>query len=233
MLRQQFYLMQLCAYFLNNRENLDGIREVLRSLNRWQAQREEKPIPVLATLSRVPEQDKQDDEETVIKEIKEFLSSEANDLNDTLSIENVFVLHSEPALQLRESLRVGRGVTIDESILLRDYLRLFSYFVPAEMIRPKIAGLFQAARDKIWTDPETATKEVEQLAEFYGRPEGFRELLQFYIIRNMLDENALKVAQRYWELTNDAKEPSLKPIVRKVFFSAIFLEIWEKMEAKS
>ena len=202
---------------LNNRENLEGARAVLRSLGRYQGQREEPPVSIVVALSRLPELDKPEEEDGIIAAVRDFLSDDADDLSDTLPIPEVFVLHSEPALQLKESLRIGAGFGLDDSVLLRDYLRLFSQIVPPALIEPRLAGLFQTAKDKIWIDPEATTKEIEQLVAFCGHPEGFRELLRVYVIRNILDTKAFKAAQRFWELTHDSKEPLLQPIVRNAF----------------
>ena len=49
-------------------------------------------------------------------------------LEDTLSISSAdtVVLHSEHAIEVREALLIGSEVSTEDSILLRDYLRLFA-----------------------------------------------------------------------------------------------------------
>jgi MinD-like ATPase involved in chromosome partitioning or flagellar assembly len=202
---------------LNNRENMEGTRAVLRSLRRSSQKKGDGGISFIIALSRVPELETSEQEQSIVEKIRRFLCQEAERLEDTLSLKEVFVLHSEPVLQLRESLRVGKGVSLDESILLRDYLRLFSQIVPTSMIEPRIKNLFEAAKGKIWNDPESATKEMEQLAEFYGRSEGYLELLRLYHLRNITDTRALKMAQSYWELTRDADDKAVGSIVTKSF----------------
>lgn len=202
---------------LNNRENMEGTRAVLRSLRRSSPKKGDDGISFIIALSRVPELETNEQEQFIVEKIRQFLCQEVERLEDTLSLKEVFVLHSEPVLQLRESLRVGKGVSLDESILLRDYLRLFSQIVPASMIKPRIKNLFETAKDKIWDDPESATKEMEQLAEFYGRPEGYLELLRLYHLRNITDTRALKMAQRYWELTGNTNDKAVGSIVTKSF----------------
>jgi hypothetical protein len=136
---------------------------------------------------------------------------------DTVSCSEVFVLHSEAALQVRESPRVGSGVSPDESVLLRDYLRLFANVVPKELVESKVGKLIELAKERIWVDPEGALKQVEELAESFGHPETYRALLRFYEVRNATGESVLKRAQRLWELTRDSHDALLWTIVRKCF----------------
>ncbi|HYA41689.1 MAG TPA: hypothetical protein VEF34_10320 [Syntrophobacteraceae bacterium] len=202
---------------LYNRENLEGARAVLRSLKRSLRQNMKQQVKLVAAVSRLPESDDYEVEHRILDQIKSFLIEPAEDLEDTLDLNEIFVLHSEPALQLRESLRVGKGMSLDDSILLRDYLRLFSQIVPGAMIEPRIGGLLQSAREMIWSDPEGATQRVNELAEFWGHPQGYIELLRFYVIRNIRGEPALKLAERYWELTHDAGQPFLQALVGTSF----------------
>ncbi len=200
---------------LNNRENMEGARTVLRSLKRsWQNRRGE--VSLVVALSQLPELEDLE-EHSITSKIRAFFCEDAEKLDDSLSINEVFVLHSEPALQLRESLRVGRGMSLDESVLLRDYLKLFSHVVPAELIEPRISKLFDSAKRKIWDDPDAATSEMEQLASFYGRHEGLREVLRIYLIRNIGGSRALKVAQSHWELTNHVVDPIVARVASRCF----------------
>jgi hypothetical protein len=127
------------------------------------------------------------------------------------------VLHSEAALQVREELRVGGGTNPDDSILLRDYLRLFAPFVPKESIEPKLNDLIQKAWAKLRQDPDAAVEEMEQYAESFGHPETYRELLRFYQVRNAPPALILRRAQRLWEITRDSGEEYLWAIVRRHF----------------
>lgn len=115
---------------LNNRENTEGTRAVLQSSRRSSQKKGDDNIPFIIALSRVPELGTNELEQELIVKICQFLCQEAEKLEDTFDLKEVFVLHSEPMLQLRESLRIGKGVNLDESILLPDYLRLLSQIVP-------------------------------------------------------------------------------------------------------
>lgn len=198
-------------------ENLEGSRAVLRSLKRSRRESDTANIDIMLALSRLPEMKSSEDEKALTRHIQSVMNEEADDLRDTLACEHVFVLHSEAALQVRETLRVGSGISPDESVLLRDYLRLFASVVPWEMIEPDVHGLLQQAREKILDDPNGAVKEVEELAESYGRPEIYRDLLRFYNVRNLSASLILKRAQQLWNISGDSDEPALWQAVSKAF----------------
>lgn len=200
---------KIIALVLPSRENLEGTRAVLRSIRRSRRESSASEIEMIVALSRLPRSKESKSEQDQMGDIRSILNEEAEDLKDTLSCSEVFVLHSEPALEIRESLRVGSGVGTDESILLRDYLRLFANVVPRELIEPKIGNLIQQAKEKIWEDPEAALKEMEEVAESFGHPESYRTLLRFYEVRNVRGTRVLKKAQQLWDLTRNTRDPAI------------------------
>jgi len=195
-------------------ENLEGARAVLRSLKRSRRETGSQELDVTVALGRLPEMEREQD---VVDHIRLILNEEAEDPRDTLSCPEVFILHSESALQVRESLRIGSNVSPDDSVLLRDYLRLFAKVVPRELVVPKLGKLIEQAKQKIWDDPEAALKEVEELAESFGHPEIYRELLRFYEVRNVRGPTALRRAQRLWELTGDSQNAMIWQVVERSF----------------
>lgn len=208
---------KVVSLVLPSRENLEGARAVLRSIRRSRREGGSAELEMLVALSRIPDMKDSEGEQDWIERIRATLNEEADDLRDTLACSEVLVLHSEAALEMRESLRIGSGVSPEDSILLRDYLRLFAKVVPPELIEPKVKKLIQQAKEKIWEDPEAALKEVEELAESFGHPENYRALLHFYEVRNVGGPPALRRAQRLWELTRDSNEPILWHILLRTF----------------
>lgn len=200
-------------------ENLDGARTVLQSLNRSRRERNGTELEIMVAVSRLPKMRGSEDEREreVTNRILSALNQDSGDGKDTLQLKEVFVLHSEAALQVREELRVGGGTNPDDSILLRDYLRLFAPFVPKESIEPKLNDLIQKAWAKLRQDPDAAVEEMEQYAESFGHPETYRELLRFYQVRNVPSALILRRAQRLWEITRDSSEEYLWAIVRRHF----------------
>jgi MinD-like ATPase involved in chromosome partitioning or flagellar assembly len=198
-------------------ENLEGARAVLRSLKRSRREISGGDLEIMVAVSRLPEQKDTEFEQEVTTRIQDLMNQEANDPRDTLSIGSIFVLHSEAALQIREAIRVGSGINPDESILLRDYLRLFACFVPKQSIEPKVHGLIEKAWEKLRSDPDAAIKEMEVLAESFPHPENYRELLRFYRARNADPSLILRRAQRLWEITRDSGDAYLWQVIAKYF----------------
>jgi len=58
---------------------------------------------------------------------------------------------------------------------------------------------------------------MEELAESFGHPETYRELLKFYQVRNVSGALMLKRAQRLWELTGDSNDVTLWQAILRSF----------------
>lgn len=126
---------KLVCLLLANRENLEGARAVLRSVLRGPRVPDREPPEVVPVLSRIPSGDEPEEEHRLAEQMRSFLNEEAERLEDTLRIDELLVLHSEPDLQVTESLRVGGDRSVEESVLLRDYLRLFTRIIPVDVLR--------------------------------------------------------------------------------------------------
>jgi len=198
-------------------ENLEGSRAVLRSLTRTRREGDGGPSEILIALSRLPQNRDWHEEQEIADGVLNFINEPADPPEDTLSCEQAFVLHSEPALQVQEALRVGSGINPDDSPLLRDYLRLFANFVPKESIDTKLHDLIEKAWNKLREDPDEALKEIEELAESFNHPETYRELLKFYQVRNVNGTLTLKRAQRLWDLTESPSDPILWQALLRAF----------------
>jgi MinD-like ATPase involved in chromosome partitioning or flagellar assembly len=206
----------LCVV-LPTRENLEGARAVLRTLKRSRRESHGAELEIICAVSRLPEMRGSEIEREVTERILSVMNLGAEDSKDTLSLKGVFVLHSEAALQVQEALRVGSGTNPDESILLRDYLRLFASFVPKQSIEPKVHDLIEKAWEKLRYDPDAAIKEMEELTESFAHPENYRELLRFYRARNAEPTLVLRRAQRLWEITRDSSDSYLWEVIARYF----------------
>lgn len=208
---------KLICLVLPTPENMQGARAVLRSLKRSRRETEGSDLEIMLAVSRLPVMRDVDKERELTDRILNEMNEEADDPKDTIHCPGVYVLHSETALQLRETLRVGSGINPDDSVLLRDYLRLFASFVPRESIEPKVRVLIEKAWEKLRNDPDDAVKDMEELAGSFGHPENYRELLRFYQVRNISGIQALRRAQRLWEITQDPSEPVLWQAISRSF----------------
>jgi len=211
---------QAICVVLPTRENLDGARAVLQSMQRTRRENGQAALDLMVALSRVTQSENPDDEGARLTRVREILSEPALESDDTIECPEIFVLHHETGLEIQDALRVGSGMSPDDSVLLRDYLRLFANVVPAQSVASRLEALIQAAKNKVWDGPEgpdVAQKELEELAESFGRPEIYRALLHMYTLRNVSGLLMLRTAQRLWDITRDSTESLLWQIVRREF----------------
>jgi MinD-like ATPase involved in chromosome partitioning or flagellar assembly len=236
----------LVALLMYNRENLDGIREVLRSVQKAPRLKTQRPIKIFPVLTRIPVSDQDNDdvqlslfsnfvtgtedptghggqvgpvedlESRLANSVRSFLNEPADDLEATLEIPKVFVLHSEPSLEISETLRIGGGLTPEQSQLLQDYLALFSKLLPKQIIDPKMTTLIGAAVSRAFDDPDGSQRTLEALTSYYPHPDGLKSLIKLYRLRND-EENVLWAANRYWALTGESSDPLLWDVVKNEF----------------
>lgn len=205
---------KVVCLLLNNRENLEGARTVLRSLQCAPRLSGRAPMELITVLARLPDLGAEA-EQKVVADVEAFLNAPAERLEDTLHISGTFILHSEPALQVNEMLHVGGEKTTEESGLLRDYLRLFTHLIPPDTFHPYIGELLQRVHASLFDDPDGAERELEGLVQYLGYPDLFRELLKLYRIRNRKDLKVVLTAQRLWEIARRPEEPVLWDTVQR------------------
>jgi len=129
---------KVVCLLVNNQENLEGARAVLRSIRAGERLPRQEAVQIVPVVARIPRTEEPETEKGILGNVREFLNEEAEELAHTLDVPEVFVLHSEPELELSESLRVGGEKSPDESPLLADYLRLFRRLIPKGVIAPRI-----------------------------------------------------------------------------------------------
>jgi MinD-like ATPase involved in chromosome partitioning or flagellar assembly len=205
----------LCASFLsdkivfliiNNQENVDGARLMLRSIQKVKRLPGKKPIEVTFALTRIPfprEEEKENDEKReglIVKDIQDFLNEPVEDLESQLNIQNISILHSDRELELSESLWIIQEGVTKEAPLLHDYLRLFSKTIPDEAILPNLNSVLGTIIDTadLLKDPDKTQQDLEKLVERYPHQKSLETLIDFYILRNAEREKILGVFQDLW-----------------------------------
>ncbi|TVS20971.1 MAG: hypothetical protein EA424_01260 [Planctomycetaceae bacterium] len=201
---------------INNRENIDGLRVVLRSIQRSSAPTAGSPIQVIPVLTRIPELSDPKAEQELCDSVTQSLTETEGDLADTLSVSDVFVLHSHPDLQIQERLLVGGQERVADVPLLRDYLKLFAHFIPREMLWPYVGEMIESAKATFFDDPDGALKELEELAAYCRHIDVCRELLKFYRIRWPKPERALACARMYCELSRDVNAQEFWDVLTRI-----------------
>ena len=208
---------KLVCLLLSNRENLEGARRVLRSIKSVSRLPGQGPPEILPVVARIPKLERPDVEEHIVQGVQGFLNEEAENLAETLSIPEVFILHSEPELQYSEALRIGGDKNPDESPLLRDYLRLFARLISQDTIEPYLNPLIGDALDRSWDDPAGSQRDLETLAASYPHPKTYRALLKFYRLRSANRKVLVQTAARLWELEGQADEAILWDVLRETY----------------
>jgi CobQ/CobB/MinD/ParA nucleotide binding domain len=161
---------------LNNQENLEGAREVLRSIRRAERLPGQAPVEILPVISRIPEVGGEE-EERLRAEIRSFLNQPAEDLAATLSVSEVLVLHTDPDLQVQETLRIGGSKAPEESSLLRDYLHLFGKLVSRDVLIGCLGPAIRQIAERWSQDKEGTRRDFEQIKEYSYEPELCEALL--------------------------------------------------------
>jgi len=205
----------IVCLLLNNPENLEGAREVLRSIRRTRRARGQEPTEIVPVLSRLPTPD-QPDEADLLEFVRAFLNEEAPNIEDSLSLPRVFALHSERSLEKKESLLIESG-TDAGSLLLRDYIHLIAQLVPDAVLRPQIVSLVRQVMVSASDTPENAEKALIALCERSTIVEPFQALLKI-CLRTKADKiKILDYAVRYWRTCGRADDPLLLDAVRDNF----------------
>lgn len=207
---------KLVCLLMRNRENLDGAREVLRSIKNAPRLPGQAEIEIVPVLTRIPEMPQSVSEEQIVADIRGFLNEEAPDLSMTLNIEEVFLLHSERDLELSEAIRIGGTMSADESPLLRDYLRLFSRLIPKQVVDPYVGPLVHEALMKSFDDPAAAEKDLRALSDYTGHPDTYKALLKLYRLKGD-GVQVLRTAESLWQVGVGVVDPTCWKMVREYF----------------
>lgn len=189
---------------VNNQENIEGARQILRGIQKVERFPGQKPIELTFALTRIPfpEEEKEEEiEKQIIKDIQDFLNEPEEDLENQLDIRDICVLHSDRELELSESLRMSRERIAEETPLSRDYLRLFSKIIPDKVIVPKLDSILDKITANIWDDPDKTQKELEGLVASYLHPKSLEKLVDFYIIRNEENGKIIDTMHKLWEIS--------------------------------
>ena len=186
---------------VNNRENIEGVRQILRSIQAVERLPGQKPIGVTFALTRIPFPEEEKDkviERQIIGDIQHFLNEPVEDLESQLNVQVICILHSDRKLELSESLRIGEEGVTKETHLLRDYLILFSKIIPNTVIVPKLDSILKEITANLLDHPDKAQEELEGLVLTYSHPKSLETLIDFYILRNAGREKILGAFQDLW-----------------------------------
>ncbi|MGD2090065.1 MAG: TIR domain-containing protein [Candidatus Aminicenantes bacterium] len=122
-------------FIINNNENLEGARQILRGLQKVKRIANQEPIKIIFSLSRIPAplSDKKEEieaEKKILGYIIDYVNASIEDLSNQLNFDDICVLHSERQLELSEVLKITGEEVTDQTTLYHDYLKLFSKIIP-------------------------------------------------------------------------------------------------------
>jgi len=221
----------------NNRENIEGSRQIMRGIQKAKRFKGQKPIEVFFALTRIPNPQNGEDnenEQKIIASILSFLNENTANLEDQLNIPGIFVLHSDRDLELSESLRLSQNKFRDKP-LTSDYLKFFTKIIPEQIIKSKINSVVERVitKDRLLEEPGKVQEELEALAGTYPSPYTYEKLIDFYILRNIDKSKILAVYSSLFKVTQTLSEKMFAKFIQ-VFMDAakvsIGKDIMDKVE---
>ncbi|MCX6578792.1 MAG: AAA family ATPase [Candidatus Aminicenantes bacterium] len=221
----------------NNRENIEGSRQIMRGIQKAKRFKGQKPIEVFFALTRIPNPqnaEENENEQKIIASILSFLNESTANLEDQLNIPEIFVLHSDRDLELSESLRLNQYEFRDKP-LTQDYLKLFLKIIPREITESKINSVVERVitEDRLLEEPDKVQEELEALAASYPSPQTYEKLIDFYILRNMDKSKILAVYSSLFKVTRTLSEKMYAKFIQAFKKASIYWiekDILEKVE---
>ncbi len=117
---------KVVCLFLDNRESLMGTRAVMQSLRQASRLPDDHPVKLFAVLSRTSNNSARHKEG-----IREFLNDDGPPESEMVGVDQLFVLRSDPDLEVEEQLHVGGDLETRRKALHGDYLILASALTDA------------------------------------------------------------------------------------------------------
>jgi MinD-like ATPase involved in chromosome partitioning or flagellar assembly len=136
------------ALTLSTREQLEGTREVLRSLVPLTKPHDtEQPLGLHIVVSRIPDPER---DERIAGQVRQYLTEPAEPLTATLVVpeSRLLLLHEDAAVADKEHLLLAEGTNFDRSRPLHfDYLRVAERLWGSDILGPAVAEAFANISD--------------------------------------------------------------------------------------
>jgi len=120
-------------FIINNRENLEGARQIFQGLKKVTRFADQKSINVIFSLSRIPlssTSEEEEKEKRILDNIVNIINKPAENLEDLLNTDDICILHAEKNLGFSETLLIKSDGTSSEVPLYHDYIKLFNKILP-------------------------------------------------------------------------------------------------------
>jgi MinD-like ATPase involved in chromosome partitioning or flagellar assembly len=186
-----------------NKENQEGIKQILLSLKRTK-ELQERPFKVIIAITRIPKPENETEDELerkIVKDILDYLNEPYEGHSLEISKNDIYVLHSYRDLEKQERLLIESD-KIRESILTDNYMQLFSNLLPKDTFESEIDKILGEIVDwkNMLSDPEKTQKDIEMLARNYPYKRSYEYLINYYILRRKYDEDLLNAFHKLWNI---------------------------------
>lgn len=190
----------------NNNENIEGARQIYRGIQNVERLDDQGQLEVVFALTRFPHLSSNKQELAKINELKNYLNEPViKDVDNKLTVNDITVLHSDRELEIKETLRINDEYDEKEPVLRRDYLKLFSKIIPEGLIQGRLGNIINDITNSnlLFTDPDKAQSNLENLVATYPHPLSLEKLIEFYILRNEDYKKVLEAFSDYWNTFGD------------------------------
>jgi MinD-like ATPase involved in chromosome partitioning or flagellar assembly len=174
---------------VNNEENLEGTQQVLRTVLQNNNPILGTPPKIHFVMSRMPQKKEGQAESPsykIIQKVKYRLNQFLTEKELDYQIDKVLTIHSEPELQMEESLKIAYGDEDRPSAIGMDYLRLFQALTDGDLTEEE-KKMFKRKRDfeklkTIILNTKNKKKRIELLKKALGE---FKELDELFIVESL------------------------------------------------
>jgi len=212
---------------VNNRENIDGAKQIFRSIQRTERLPGQEDIKIVFALTRIPFPREDNDRETennIVKGILNYINKPTDDLESQLTIDKICILHSDRNLELSESLKLEQEGVDKDAFLTKDYLKLFSEVISYEDIEPNMEKILSEilTSQKMLESSDEVERELESLAQNYPTPFTLEKLIDFYFLRNKPLNDIHRIFEQYNNLFGIKEGEIMEKYVRCFMLYNVF-----------
>jgi tetratricopeptide (TPR) repeat protein len=206
---------------VNNEENLEGTQQVLRTILQNNNPVLGMPPKVHFVMSRMPlkkEGQTESPSYKIIQKVKYRLNKFLTEKELDYQIDKVLTIHSEPELQIEESLKIAYDDEDRPSAIGMDYLRLFRALTDGDLTEEE-EDLFRRKREfeKLKVEIAQSEDRPERIRLLKQGLEKFKNLDELYIISSLGEayyyEHDYDSARQYVERAIELDSTSLSYVM--------------------
>ncbi|WP_299708067.1 AAA family ATPase [uncultured Pontibacter sp.] len=193
----------------NSSESIDGLRHMVQALDRSRTTFNDNYLGIYIVLTRIPFPKKASDqyELQIVSNFKKKLF-EGLELSNINVYEEVFVIHSDPELEINEALKLSENKYVENPIV-DDYINFVSKIVPDYAIVNELDKIISTILSNAISSPDQTQEELESLAKHYPHYKTYESLAELYILRRESKSNILEALNKMWQFNNQIDHEKL------------------------